>query len=83
MEAITWDDVRVGQYLIIRQVVPRKGPRLSYRIEWGGKVVEHNAKQTLLKQNGTTMSVPQKWGDEEILKMGAKDFNAYIKENHG
>lgn len=83
MEEITWDDVRVGQYLIIRQDVPRKGPRLSYVMVWGGKVTEHNAKQTILKLGSLSMSPLQKNGAETILKFGAKDFAAYVKENHG
>lgn len=82
MKPITWDDVRKGDWLIIRQVVPLKGPRKSYNIEWCGEVIEHSLKGTYIKHAGHSMLVQHKWGEEEILRTDKKSFNAYVKENY-
>lgn len=82
MQQIEWDDVKKGQYLIIRQNVPMSGPRKHYEVEWCGVVTEHSPKWTKLKHAGQEMSVPQKWGDEEILKCDKKEFDTYIKETY-
>ena len=82
MDEITWDEVRKGQLLIIRQNIPLSGPRKFYRIEWCGEVIEHEPRWTKIKHDGKTMTVLQKHGEEEILKCDKKTFNKYVKENY-
>ena len=79
---ITWDEVRKGDWLVIHQDVPLKGPRKSYRITWCGEVIEHSLKGTYIKESGHTMLVQHNWGDETILRATKAEFKAYIKENY-
>lgn len=83
MEEISWDDVRKSDFLVIRQDVPVKGPRKKYHVEWAGQVTEHSPKWTKIKHAGLEMSVPAKYGEEEILRLSKREFNAYVKENYG
>lgn len=82
MKTITWDDVRKGDLLVIRQNVPLKGPRKHYEIEWCGEVMEHTLKGTYIKHDKETMMVQHKWGEEEILRATKQEFKDYIKENY-
>lgn len=83
MKEISWDEVRKGDYLIIKQNIPLTGPRKKYLLEWCGRVVEHNPKWTQIEHAGMKMSVPTKYGEEEIFRLAKKDFDKYVKDNYG
>lgn len=83
MEEITWDDVKKGMFLVVRQAAPVKGPRKSHKTEWCGQITEHNQKWTRIKHDRVEMTLPTLWGEEEILKCTKAEFNKYVKDNYG
>ena len=84
MAEISWDEVRKGDYIVVKQEMPIKGPRKIYTLEWAGQVTEHSQKWTRIKHAKEEMTVPTMYGEvETINRMSKREFDKYVKENYG
>lgn len=80
MESVSYNEIRTGQYVVVRQLIPRTPgqDRLGMVQWWGGKVTERNAKWLKAKHDSKEFIIAQQ-GIEQYFVLDKKEFATFVK----
>lgn len=78
MQETDYGNIRTGQHVIAKQVLPANGARLGAVQYWAGKVSEASHKWIKVKVGKTEHIIPQQ-GQERFYVVSKKEHDEYVK----